>query len=71
MMTTVKFDGGEYTYNLPPEEALVCAYEALVRKNWMSWTYGWPEQYPIKDEGKCLRLGPCIVEKEACHDVSV
>jgi hypothetical protein len=35
--------GETYTYDLPPEKAVICAYEQYERKNRNTWAYDFSE----------------------------
>jgi hypothetical protein len=43
--------GQELTYTLPPDRAVVAAYEQSL-KHWNTWQYPAPEEHPEFKEGK-------------------
>lgn len=38
--------GEEILYSIPPERAVVAAYEQFARKNWNTWGYPEPGDHP-------------------------
>lgn len=54
----------EQTYTLPPEQAVVAAYEQS-RDNWCTWTYPPPEQHPEFRTGRrYVTCGRFTAQKE-------
>lgn len=52
----------EVTYSLPPQEALVAAYEQS-KKNFNTWTYKDPSEYDIK----CVNNRTLILSNFTCR----
>jgi len=52
---------------LTPAEALRNAYEQYGKKNWSTWTYKDPSEYPIKEGHYTLMLGSFSVVKAAAQ----
>lgn len=69
MLTKIRdcFGKTEWTYTLPPDAALVAAHEQVVHKNFSTWSYRQPKDYPIETTPVGMRLGTLlVVEVQAC-----
>lgn len=61
MMTTVKKGSDPRymaIYSLPPDKAVVAAYEQEVKHNFQTWDYSEPDKHPLfKRQGEWVTCG--------------
>lgn len=57
----------EASYSLPPDEAVVAAYEQFQKKNFQTWMYQNPAEHPqFKRNGRTIRCGKFKAVTKEC-----